>query len=468
MRIAVVHGYFLSDSGSGVYVRELAKQFARDGHEVTLVCQEQESLDYLFIDSCYEMKPDNKEMTEVWQREKAFAGSCRIIRPDIKKNLLTYVKSSNTKFNSATFQDAPGAVIEDYLESNITALESVFRRWPPEAVLANHAIMQPYEVRDALVNTAPYCATIHGSALNFSVKTDPRLRPYFLDGMRDAKAIIALSEDSARDVISYSGKLGLDISGHTSVVPPGVDTSLFCPGAGLGPEQDEIVVAGRLLWTKGTHYAVAATPLICQSGKDIHLVLAGDGPMEKPLKAFIELLDQGCIAEARKLTEEEPELKANKEYGPVIPDFGWEEEELYAKAAKANTKDRIKFVGHLAHEQLAPLLAGADIVLMPSVYPEAYGMAVVEGLSSGAVPIASYHSGLKTPLDILEAKIKDPVIKSIIRGVSLTRALADSVVHILDRYPTKDTRFRDRLHALAETRFSWARTAEMYIMLFKE
>jgi glycosyltransferase involved in cell wall biosynthesis len=468
MRIAVVHGYFLSDSGSGVYVRELVKQFVSGGHEVTLVCQEQEPRDYPFIDSCYEMKPDNKEINKVWRREKAFAGSCRIIRPDIKNNLLTYVQTSNTEFNSTTFQDAPGAVIEDYLESNITALETVFRRWPPEAVSANHAIMQPYEVRDALVNTAPYCVTIHGSALNFSVKTDPRLRPYFLDGMRDAKAIVALSEDSAHDVISYTEKLGLDISGHTSVVPPGVDTNLFYPGAGLGPGPDTIVVAGRLLWTKGTHYAVAAIPLICQSGKDIHLVLAGDGPMEEPLKAFIGLLDTGHITEARRLTEEEPELKSAREYGPVIPDFGWEEEELYGKAAKANIKERIKFAGHLAHEQLAPLLASADIAMMPSVYPEAYGMAVVEGLSAGAVPVASYQTGLKTPLDILAAKIKDPVIKSMIQGVSLTRALADSVVHVLDRYPTKDSGWRDGLHALAEARFSWARTAEMYIMLFRE
>ena len=468
MRIAVVHGYFLGDSGSGIYVRELCRQFVRDGHEVTLVCQEQIPETYDFIDSLFALKPGNLQMDEIFSRARPDAGSCRMVRPDIRDNLLTYVASSDKRFRNETFQEASGSSIKNYIEDNIAALTTIFRAWPPDFVQANHAIMQPYEAAEALSSTAPYCATIHGSALNFSVKADKRLVSYFLAGIKGAKAVIALSEDSARDTISYAAGLGLDISDKTVVIPPGVDTDRFRPEAGPAPGADKAVVAGRLLWTKGTHYAVAAVPLVSQSGRDLSLYLAGDGPMEEPLKELIGLLEEGRVAEARQLTKAEPELRSSHEYGPVIPDFGWEEEELYAKAAKGNIKNRIRFTGHLAHEKLAPLLAGADIVMTPSVCPEAYGLAAVEGLSAGAVPVASYHSGLRSPLDILESELKDPVLKSIIPGMNLTRALADSVVHILDRYPTKESRFRGRLHALAEARFSWARTAETYIMLFKE
>lgn len=468
MKVAVVHGYFLGDSGSGVYVRELSRQFAREGHEVTLVCQEQVPEAYGFIDSFFALRPGNMQMDEIFSRGRPYSGSCRMVRPDIRENLLTYVASSGKKFKNSTFQEASGLSIKEYIEDNIMALRTVFRTWPPDYVQANHAIMQPYETAEALNGAAPYCATIHGSALNFSVKIDKRLVSYFKEGMKRAAAVVALSEDSARDATSYAAGLGLDISGKTDVIPPGVDTGRFCPDAGPAPGADQAVLAGRLLWTKGTHYAVAAMPLISQSGRDLTLSLAGDGPMEEPLKKLIGLLEDGRIDEARQLTEAEPELRSSSEYGPVIPDFGWEEEELYAKAAKGNMKNRIQFKGHLDHEQLAPLLAGADIVMMPSVFPEAYGLAAVEGLSAGAVTVGSYHSGLRSPLDILEAELKDPIIKSIIPGMNLTRALADSVIHVLDCYLTKESHFRDRLHALAEARFSWARTAEMYIMLFKE
>ncbi len=468
MRIAVVHGYFLGDSGSAIYVRELCRRFAQDGHEVTLVCQEKAPDTYDFIDSFFTLRPDNLQMDEVFSRQGTYQGSCRLVRPDIHGNLLTYVASSDKSFKNETFQAASGSSIRDYVEDNTTALQTIFQTWPPDFVQANHAIMQPYEVASALKGRAPFCVTIHGSALNFSVKADKRLVPYFTKGVQQAAAVVALSEESARDVTSFAADLGSDISGKTEVIPPGVDTDLFRPDAGTSPEEDRITIAGRLLWTKGTHYAVAAIPLISQSGREVKLSLAGDGPMEEPLKAFIALLDKGQIAEARRLAQAEPELKPSAEYGPVIPDFGWEEEELYAKAATGNLKDRIQFTGHISHERLAPLLAVSDMIMMPSVFPEAYGLAAVEGLSAGAVPVAAYHSGLKTPLDVAQTELKDPVLKSIIPGIQLTRALADTVVHVLDRYPTKDPAFRRRLHGLAEKRFSWARTAEMYIMLFKE
>ena len=46
MRVALVHGYFLHDSGSGIYVRELARSLVRLGHDVTLVCQERDPARY--------------------------------------------------------------------------------------------------------------------------------------------------------------------------------------------------------------------------------------------------------------------------------------------------------------------------------------------------------------------------------------------------------------------------------------
>ncbi len=62
MRVTLVHGYYLRDSGSGVYVRELARALVRLGHEVTLVCQEREPQRYDFIDSAYVLGEGNSRL----------------------------------------------------------------------------------------------------------------------------------------------------------------------------------------------------------------------------------------------------------------------------------------------------------------------------------------------------------------------------------------------------------------------
>ena len=40
MRIHVWHGYLLSGTGSNIYTQALVREWARDGHEVAVVCQE--------------------------------------------------------------------------------------------------------------------------------------------------------------------------------------------------------------------------------------------------------------------------------------------------------------------------------------------------------------------------------------------------------------------------------------------
>jgi glycosyltransferase involved in cell wall biosynthesis len=145
-----------------------------------------------------------------------------------------------------------------------------------------------------------------------------------------------------------------------------------------------------------------------------------------------------------------------------------EQEMLYAHAAIGKTAGRVAFLGHLPHDELAPLLGAADLSLIPSVFPEAYGLSVIEGMAAGALPVATYQSGLTAPLDIVTLTIKDPVIRGITPGVDLTTALAETIVHCLEMYPTEDMSFRDKLHNVAKKRFSWDKTAEEYIMLFKE
>ncbi len=432
MRVAVVHGYYLHDSGSGVYVRELTRELVRQGHDVTLVCQERSPELYDFIDAVYDF--DGTRLVPGLvddSRQPVHSGRCRLIRPRLHR-LLVYVDGPFPGFAGdrvAAFQDSPAGWIERYAQENLAALGAAFAAWPPEVVLANHAMMQPHLVKHALGGRAPYVATVHMSELNFSVKQDPRLVPYTLDGLDAATAVVTVSAASARDVTAWASQQDLEIAAKTCTVAPGVDTGTFVPPAGreaaiealrrevplppafeLDPEDRIIACAGRLMWTKGPQHAVAALPLIATHHPRVRLLIAGDGPARVPLERLAGFLGEGDEEAARALSLAEPELRTPAEFGSVIP-----KSLPHLRGLPVGTPS-VAFLGHLSSAQLGRVFACADVALAPSVFPEAVGLVAIEALSAGALPVASYHSGLASVIDPVAGFLADPAFQALVPG----------------------------------------------------
>lgn len=514
MLIAVVHGYFLSDSGSGIYVRELSRELVRQGHDVTLVCQEGDPERFDFIDEAYDVVPAKGapphpggprgrlesalpalelKPTFVRRRRRARGadglpgGSCRLVRPHLGGRLLVYVAGEFAGYEAKAFQEAPHEWIAAYIRTNVAALARTFTQWPQELVLANHAIMQPYVVRKArgVTGYPPYLVTIHGSALNFSVKRDKRLVPYAVEGLIGAKAIVALSQSSRDDVVDWAASAGLLIEDKTFEVAPGVDVELFVPrpraaalefatGTGVGgmdvdpidAQGDDVVLfAGRVLSTKGLQYLVAAMPWVLSRRPRAHLIIVGEGPMQEALERLIRALDAGDIDEARRLAAEERDLAGPPDYGAVVPEMTSREEVEYVAASKGRLARRIRFTGHVDHERLARIYAAADVAVMPSVFPEAFALVSVEALAAGAIPIATYQTGLCSAADCVAEELEDKALCELAPPVELTRGIARHTLHVLERYPTKDLELRQRLHSFAADRFSWGAVARHYLEL---
>jgi glycosyltransferase involved in cell wall biosynthesis len=478
LRVALVHGYFLHDSGSGIYVRELVHALVRLGHEVTLVCQERQPQRWDFIDSAYVLGAGNSALEQIHTAPRRYAGSCRLVRPDLGGKLLVYVEGEFPGFareDVVAFQNAPADLLESYVAANVAALRTVFAAWPPELVLAQHAIMQPFVVREALGRAVPYVVTEHSSALNFSVRACEALVPYALDGLAGAACITTLSPGARDDLVAWAADHGLDIASRTSAMPPGIDAGVFAPGgtrqesidamlaqvslpAGfdLRPGDDVIAYAGTLRCTKGVQHAVAALPLIAQArGRRQRFLIAGDGPARRPLEELSTLTAAGEAAQARGLVEREPDLQSPPEWGGVVVDAG-----------PLADGPSVAFLGHLGHAQLASVFAAADVALVPSVFPEAAALVNVEALAAGALPLACYHSGMVWLDDALAELLQDDVFTSLVPEGDLTRRLAEAVVHVLGRYPTSDEAFRARVHGIALDLYpTWEATANAYLAL---
>jgi glycosyltransferase involved in cell wall biosynthesis len=487
LQVAVVHGYFLHDSGSGVYVRELAQELVRLGHDVSLVCQERSPELYDFIDSYQELDETNGVLRPpVELRPRRHPGSCRLVRPHLGGRLLVYVDGPFPGFEPGgirPLQEAPTGWIEEYAAANARALRTVFAARPPDVVLAHHAVMQPYVAREALRGSAtPYSVTVHGSELNFSIRRDARLVPYARAGLADAAAVVAVSEASAADVVRWSRDQGLEIGAKTVAVSPGVDMSTFVPAADkqsaldsltrelpwtaksqLSPADDILAFAGRVLWTKGIQHAVAALALVARRRPRARLLVAGYGPAREPAEELALLFGRGDLAGARRLAAEHEELRTDDRFGAVVPDSMGQEVPL--RRSEGST---VTFLGHLTSTQLASVFAAADVALAPSVFPEAVGLVTVEALAAGASPVAAYHSGLTSVVDVVARELNDEAFRRAAPGTNLTEELAGLVLHVLEHYPTADPGFRRRLHELATRHFpSWRQVALRHLGLAK-
>jgi glycosyltransferase involved in cell wall biosynthesis len=57
-------------------------------------------------------------------------------------------------------------------------------------------------------------------------------------------------------------------------------------------------------------------------------------------------------------------------------------------------RERVILTGLLEHDELADVLPLCEAMVVPSTFPEAFGMVAVEAAACGALPISAAHSGL--------------------------------------------------------------------------
>ena len=71
------------------------------------------------------------------------------------------------------------------------------------------------------------------------------------------------------------------------------------------------------------------------------------------------------------------------------------------------------FTGRLEHEDLPDLLPACEAQVMPSTFPEAFGMVAAEAAACGALPLSANHSGMAEVTATL-APALDPAIRPLL------------------------------------------------------
>ena len=350
MRILLWHGYLLGGTGSNVYTRALAREWSRAGHDVVVICQE----------------PDP---------ERYDLGGAKVLRPNIGGLLPVFVLDRYEGVEAKLLQDFTRAERGRYVALNATALCT---QVPADLVFANHVLMG---AAVAYASGLPFAVKAHGSELEYSMRGNEDLAAWGRECLASAEAVFVGSEH-IRDVLE-------EVVGHVDrvhEVPPGVDVEEFHP-ASRGDALARLLEEAR---------ADSANPANANERQP-------DEGNASRLEAFFAT-DRPTVVYFGKLLYNKGvhvlfEALRSVDARALIVGFGDYRQKLEQLAPPGTL-----FTGPLEHRHLVHLLPLADVTVVPSIFPEAFGMVAAEAAAAGSPPLVAHHSGLAEIAEGLEAE----------------------------------------------------------------
>lgn len=417
MRILLWHGYLLGGTGSNVYTRQLAREWSRAGHDVTVLSQEP--------------RPEAYDL-----------GGASTVRPDVRGLLPVFVLDRYEGYRVVRVPDLSRRELEGWVEANAAAVRTLL---PADLVFVNHVLLGgPVGVSSG----APFAVKAHGSELEYVMRGNAELSAWGAEALAAAHATFVGSEH-IRTVLD-------DVCGHVDrvhEVPPGVDVDLWVPEA-----RDEALAA---LLGEAAHdepnpgNADERRPDDGNQGR----LAAFLGSGRATVVYFGKLIEQKGVHVLLDALE-------GVDTQVVVVGFGPERERLERHARSRGVE--ALFTGPLEHRHLRHLLALADACVVPSVFPEAFGMVAAEAAAAGCPPVVARHSGLAEVAAELEAALPDALRPLVSFPTGDATALRAGLVELLALPGADRAALRTTVRRVAEERWSWAGVARRLLDLGRE
>jgi glycosyltransferase involved in cell wall biosynthesis len=404
VRIVLWHGYLLGGTGSNVYTRALAREWSRLGHDVVVVCQDRH--------------PERYDL-----------GGATVVVPELPDRLLpVFVLDEYEGLDARLLPDFTPDQRDAYVDANARAIRELL---PADLVFTNHVLLGG-PVGQA--SGARWRVKAHGSELEYAMRGNAELSAWGAEALRGAEAVY-VGSDHIRRVLE-------DVVGHVDnvhEVPPGVDLDEFRPA----PRADALAAlveearddpqdgderhpdpgnAGRF-----ARFFAADEPTVLYFGKLIE---------NKGVHVLLEAL-RGLAARA------------------VIVGFGDYREELEATAPPGTL-----FTGALEHRHLVHLLPLCDVSVVPSIFPEAFGMVAAEAAAAGVVPVVADHSGLGEVGAGIAAELPPDRAHLVTFPTGDADALRSRLQDLLALPDAERRQLGDAARRAVEKQWSWRRVAD--------
>ena len=413
MRILLWHGYLLGGTGSNVYTRSLAREWSRAGHEVIVFAQDPH--------------PDRFDL----------AGAS-VVRPELPGPLPVFVIDRYEGHDPKLLQDFTLEERDQYIHANATALRG---HLPADLVFANHVLMG---APVAAATGARYAVKAHGSELEYSMRGNPELATLGREALAGAEAIF-VGSGHIREVLE-------DVVGHVDrvhEVPPGVDVEEFAPRS-----RDDAL--RRLL---------AETRADPPNPGNVNERLPDEGNTER-LAEFFEREGPTVLFFGKLLYNKGVHVlfDALREVGAraVVVGFGDYRRELERTAPPGTL-----FTGALEHRHLVNLVPLAEVTVVPSIFPEAFGMVAAEAAAGGSLPLVARHSGLAEVATGLEESYPERHRELASFETGDSQDLADKLGRLLALPARERTELSAAARRAAIERWSWTSVSNRLLEPFQ-
>lgn len=229
-----------------------------------------------------------------------------------------------------------------------------------------------------------------------------------------------------------------------------------------------VLYVGKLIVSKGVDLLVAAWPLVLNAFPDARLLVTGFGAYREGLEMLISALSDGDLVTARWIAAggrafEGGEAEPLKLVTALLDSLEQDEDALaeYTEAAKG-MRASITFFGRLEHELLTGVIPVGDCQVVPSTFPEAFGMVAAEAAACGVAPISAEHSGLEEVTAELRERLSgaSAALLSYPLDPNAVELLADRIRGVLALSPDQRAELSARLVQTADASFSWAGVAQ--------
>ena len=405
MRILIFHGYLLGGTGSNVYNARLAAALVRAGHEVHLLCQERDPFEQEWVDAA----GDWDVAARCRSRRGASPVRATVYRPDLGGLLPVYVADRYEGIEAKPFPELTDAELDGYLERNVAAVREV-----AELVAARRRARQPPRDGPGRARAGARRRPLRGQGPRLGARVHGQAAPRALPPLRPrgagagARAVLVGSRHTAESLWAAMDDPGLEA--RTKLGPPGVDIAEFTPrepgrprarassalverlratrrrasptprspatlrrpprrSPPSSPTDRLVVFVGKLIASKGVDLLLAAWPLVVERVPDAKLVIVGFGAFREGLERLAADLAAGDL-DAVRATRGENGLEL--QYLARLP------RRRAATGYGDRPADRVVWAGRLDHAELADLLPATEAMVVPSTFPEAFGMVAAE------------------------------------------------------------------------------------------
>ena len=298
--------------------------------------------------------------------ERYDIGSATAVRPDVGGLLPTFVVDRYPGYEVKRLQECTRAELDAWVEANARALRE---HGSADVTYVNHVLLGGAV---GAASAGPYLVKAHGSELEYSMRGNAELSRWGGEVLAAAEATIVGSEHIRNVVREVCGTVD-----RVHEIPPGVDVELWRPALREDALAD-LVAEARI---DPPNPGNANERLPDEGNADrVASFLAGERPTVVYYGKLIENKGVQVLLDALR----------GLDARTVIVGFGDYRVELEQQAAGLD----VLFTGPLDHRHLVHLLALADVAVVPSIFPEAFGMVAAEAAAAGCPPIVANHSGL--------------------------------------------------------------------------